>query len=516
MKRRRVKSLFAMMMAATMLLGSACGSTGQAGGNAVQTDTAAQEKGDDAEKETAELEPVTLHFIFFGDKKAASDEVWDAIADYTRDTLNCDYDVQFIAGTDYSNKLMVKAAAGDAWDLNFDSNWTGYYSMVTKDAYMNLDELLPKYAPDLYAAYEGTGALDAAKSKGHIVALPWTMTMNTRDFIQWRGDLVEQAGIEVDKESLKTIEGIDKLFYQLHEAFPDKYIQGNTKIIYSMEGLCDLGHGLCFNLNDPECKVMPIEDTETFRIACEYAEKWQNDGIIWKDVLTDGLDKNSLIQQGKIISRWGSHENCYINVPWAEEGAYWDFTEIYPDGLYANRTPLANAMCIPATSENPERTLMFLNMLETDQTLYDMVHYGIEGVTYELEGEEAVFPEGMDASNSNYMEWGGRWALWKPQFMRPDASYGKDFWVNEAEFAASTPNNVVSPLEGFNFEADNVKTEIAQRDQIYNDAWKVLEVGLAGGYEEAIAKLKSDSEKAGLSKVLEEYQKQVDEFLANK
>ena len=28
-----------------------------------------------------ELEPVTLHFIFYGDKKSATDEVWDAIAD---------------------------------------------------------------------------------------------------------------------------------------------------------------------------------------------------------------------------------------------------------------------------------------------------------------------------------------------------------------------------------------------------------------------------------------------------
>mgnify|MGYP003167600008 FL=1 len=36
------------------------------------------------------LDPVTLHFIFYGDKKSATDEVWDAIADYTRDTLNCD------------------------------------------------------------------------------------------------------------------------------------------------------------------------------------------------------------------------------------------------------------------------------------------------------------------------------------------------------------------------------------------------------------------------------------------
>ena len=29
------------------------------------------------------LDPVTLHFIFYGDKKSATDEVWDAIAGTT-------------------------------------------------------------------------------------------------------------------------------------------------------------------------------------------------------------------------------------------------------------------------------------------------------------------------------------------------------------------------------------------------------------------------------------------------
>mgnify|MGYP001048428272 FL=1 len=72
----------------------------------------------------------------------------------------------------------------------------------------------------------------------------------------------------------------------------------------------------------------------------------------------------------------------------------------------------------------------------------------------------------MNASNSNYMEWGGRWAAWKPQFMRPDASYNEGFWVREAEYAASNPNNVINPLDGFNLVTDDISIEIAERDQI--------------------------------------------------
>lgn len=76
--------------------------------------------------------------------------------------------------------------------------------------------------------------------------------------------------------------------------------------------------------------------------------------------------------------------------------------------------------------------------------------------------------------------------------------------------------NVVSPLEGFSFNADAVATEVAQRNQIYGDANKLLAVGLAGDAKTAIEQLKSDSEAAGLQKILDEYQRQIDEFLASK
>lgn len=59
-------------------------------------------------------------------------------------------------------------------------------------------------------------------------------------------------------------------------------------------------------------------------------------------------------------------------------------------------------------------------------------------------------------------------------------------------------------------------TEVAQRNQIFGDANKLLKVGLAGDADEAIEKLKSDSESAGFDAVLEEFQKQIDEFLAAK
>ena len=462
-----------------------------------------------------ELPRVTLKFIFFADKKADTDKVWAAIAEKYSDVLNCDFDVQFIPADDYKQRLLLKAGTGDKWDMNFDGNWLGYFQMIAGDAYMDITELLPQYAPDLYAAYEDSGVLGAATYNDKIVALPWTMMMNNRTLFQWRGDLADAAGITVDKESIKTADDVLPLLEQLQAAYPDRYtIEVSSKEArLDQHNLVDIGNNMVIDLTDPEAKIQLLETTDAYREMAKLAQELQEKGFIWKDVLNDKTDHNALINEGKLITKWGTYEFARSQRPWVEEGARWDYVFLNEDGKVANRTPLANVAAISASSENPERTLMFMNLLQTDQELYDMMHYGILGETYEINEEGAVvYPEGMSTANSSYMGWQGRWAYWKPQFMRPDDEFPKDFWKEEAENAMSNPNNVASPYDAFVFNADPVNIEIAQRDQVHTDAHKLIEVGLAGDADAAVDKLIAD-QAFNAEVILAEAQSQLDAFL---
>ncbi|GHU71895.1 hypothetical protein FACS1894184_19250 [Clostridia bacterium] len=462
-----------------------------------------------------ELKPVTLSFILFGDKKSAADQVWGEIANQYRDQLNADINVRFIPGDDYKTNLLLMAASGESWDMNFDGNWLSYYQMIAMDAYKDLTDLLPEYAPDLYAAYQESGALNAATYNGKIVALPWTMVMNNRTNFQWRGDLAKEAGIELDPANITDFDDVYEALVQLNAAYPDRYtIEVSSldamKVKYS---LVDLGNNLVVDLNDAEHKVQALEATEAYREYAQYAKKLQDAGLIWKDVLNDKTDHNALIDQGKLITKWGTSEFARTNRAWVEEGAYWDYAFLYPDGKSANRTPLANISAISDTSDNPERVLMFMNLLQVDQKLYDLMHYGILDTTYVLNGEEAVYPEGMTIASSNYMDWGGRWAFWKPQFMRPDASFHANFWKEEEENAYSNPNNVVSPYDAFSLNSEDISIETAQRDQVHTDADKLISVGLSGDADAAVDKLIAD-QAANAAIILAEAQTQVDAYLA--
>lgn len=510
--------LFSAMLAAC---GGNNGGSGNGGGtsnagnasNSGNTSSAGTNDGGNAAKE----EEVTLKFYFGGDKKAATDEVWSAISDYVKSKgLNVKFNINFIPFTDFKDKMLVMAASGDNWDMNFDGDWLSYKQMAAKGSYMSLNELLPKFAPNLYSKYQEQGTLSAATVNGQIVGLPWTMKMNQRLYAGWRSDLTEKAGIPVAKDSIKTIDDIDSLLHQLKQAYPNEKLYRSTPLpIYMIrDEWVDLNfHGLGFYLNDPKLTVQPVEQQPFYLEAVKRAKSWYDDKLINRDAMIDKEDGAAEWRNGKTLLTQTSHEWANADPGFSDPSFKAEFSLLYPDKKQVNRTPLANVVAINRNSKHADRVLRFLDLVETDQKLYDLLQYGIEGKTYALDGETAIYPDGMDTTTSNYMEWGGQWAFWKPQFMRPTSTYPKDFWVHEAEFAAE-PENVNSPVDGLFIAEDKMKNELAKRDQASDETSKPMEFGIVKDPDKEVNAYIEKQKNNGLDKILAETQKQIDAYLA--
>jgi putative aldouronate transport system substrate-binding protein len=470
----------------------------------------------------ADDKEVTLRFYFGGDKKSATDEVWKTISDYLKTKgLNVNFNISTIPFPEYKQKMLVMAASGDDWDLNFDGDWLSIFQMAAKGGYMSLNDLLPKYAPNLYKKYQDADTLQAATVNGQIIALPWTMEMNQRVFVNWRSDLAKKAGINPEPGSIKTIEDVDKFVHELKKAYPDRKFgrSGPLNLIEPKYELIDTAfHFLVFDVNDPLVKLIPVEQTQAYREAVNLAKKWKDDGIINSDALVTKEDGALEWRNGKNIFTATSHEWTYNTIDFSEPGAEREGAEMYPDKKQVNRKALANVVAINKNSKNADKVLRFLDLIETDQKLYDLVQYGIEGKTYVLNGNKADYPAGMDGGSSNFMEWGSQFAFWKPQFMRPNPSYPDGFWQKEADFAHE-PTNIVNPLDGLLLAEDNVKTETAKRDQLQDEFGKALEIGTipkGSTADQALDAYIAKQKAAGLDKLVADAQRQVDAFLASR
>jgi putative aldouronate transport system substrate-binding protein len=461
------------------------------------------------------LEEVTLRFYFWGNSREKVPDVYEAISEAYKTELNAKFEVNFIPGSEYRQKVVAIAASGDDYDMNFDGNWVIFDQMASKGAYLNLNDLLPEYAPNLANVYKKMpGVLEAATVDGEVVGLPWTMSMNQRPYFRANKAAAEEAGVSFGEGDIKTFEDIDKFLGEMAA-----YYKGSGKemigpvskepmLLYGE--LVDLNFSnLVYSINDPDCKVMPLEQTDAYLVGAQWAEKWNNDGYILKDSVLETVDGNTLLSEGMRLSGFSWHEWAWYLGKDPKGGLP---SEMYPEKKFANRTPLSNMCAINANAANPERTLMFLDLVETDRKMYDLFHYGIEGVTYKLEGEMAVYAvEGMTSANSNYMEWGGQWAFWKPQFMRPNATYGPGFWEEEKRLA-TLPKNINAPLAGFFPKSDNIKNEVAARETIWQFN-KEISYGVAGDADAAVAKMIAEQKKAGIDAIVADVQKQVDAYL---
>ena len=138
----------AISLAGVTLL-SGCGNSNSTASSNTAAESS-QDSVDESSSETTELEPVTLG--------------------------------------DYKDKMIAMASSGDNWDLNYDGLWQSYAQMVAKGAYLDVSELLPKYAPDLYEGYQEQGLIDAVQVNGEVYALPWTQASNFRPWVLFRAD----------------------------------------------------------------------------------------------------------------------------------------------------------------------------------------------------------------------------------------------------------------------------------------------------------------------------------------
>ncbi|MMZ62119.1 hypothetical protein D1872_243090 [compost metagenome] len=185
------------------------------------------------------------------------------------------------------------------------------------------------------------------------------------------------------------------------------------------------------------------------------------------------------------------------------EGAIVDLT---PDKKKIGAISTQNGMAIHATSKNVERSLMLLDLLQNDKEIHDLTMYGIVGKHYEPVGDDK-YKAGPSAANyTGFSNWG-----WNSLLNRTDASYP----VEADEILKAWQEKVYHfPLETFVFDDSKVKNEVANVGNVMLRYAIPLEYGLINDLDKGHAELIKQLKSAGIDKIQQELQSQIDVFLA--
>ena len=452
--------------------------------------------------------------LFIVPSLEATKTVEDAINDYLKNELHEEGYVirlKITAIGDYFQKIPMELASGgdeapDLVQVFSMADWVNQGYIIPLDDYLD-NELKPTV--DLIGNIIGSG-----KMAGHTYMMPrYFGTVLDWKFI-YNKALVEDAGVDVTKATdLDSLEGV---LAELKEAYPNEHF-----LVY-----CDQFNRL-YNLKThtsqvgtyaatvgTDTKLYNYYETDAYKNAIEKAYEFRQKGYCDPEGSANTLSHDAVVMGGSskgvimghsagpdTIASMFTKTNTY--------GATFGAVTIGIDDLATDTLGIG----ISHSCKDPAAAARFINLLYTDEYVWDTLIYGAEGQDYVWNEDHTKvrYPEGLDFNSVPYnciyscgMIGNGFQGL---EYETDDESGSDRVYGKELMEKAWCP-----PLYGFTPTTINVMNEITAVSNVveqYNDVLSYGDVDPATEYPKFIQALKD----AGIDKIIEDFQAQADEWV---
>ena len=438
-----------------------------------------------------------------------------------------------------------------------EAGWvTDMLKEVPNDSYLPMNSLIDEYGPNIKAEWEGVYADDYATAVygDELYGIPLIQYhINDTVAVGIPSDLFEfldfdallAEGMNNPKTTRRLYEILDEY---LTKAFASDKVDNSSissiiciKRLY--ESLAKRGYqflgktdsNICYDPYAAEAKIVDFHTTEEFKTFMEFAQKWYSKGYVSQDIFTGGGPGNRAyvlditMAYGHSEETDKTHKKEDFNKDMGPNGVMWTLIGIDdPKHQYRGFVDQGGMNCqsIPYTSENPARAMRFLDFLHTEaaRPLLNLITYGIEGKHWDRvdssKGSNLLTPKFYAAQGSGSSPYGiPNWLVNNmfyidvcyPVYSNDTIAYANKYF-NELR-----QNAMKTPVYGLTFKRDAIENSLTQLSamnrqfevQVYSGA---MEKDTEKTYNEMLAA----TERVGLKTVLEELQKQVDEYVAKK
>jgi putative aldouronate transport system substrate-binding protein len=458
-------------------------------------------------------------------KQEDADKVWAQFNTELQKKLpNTKVQFDIIPTADFGERWKLMSAANEKTDIVWGGYMIQFGQMIRGGSYKQLDELLDKSAPELKNSLPDW-VWNTTRVDGKIYAVPNYQQLSSRRVMYFPKDFSDKYLNMVEFEKVfaandymtkETYAEMEKYLAALKQ---NGSINKGTGFLYDIfqKGYVGITSNFYAKINDNDYKVYDWYKTPEYKLYIDTKRDWFKKGYIRTDVLSN---KDIRADDGK---KDGS-------VLWAHSGdkknlaAYNKRFSIPIDMAYIDReSTIAGGLNVTATAiskncKDDEKAIKLLQLMNTPEgkELYNMLVYGIEGEHYSKVSDNKIEvfegPGGTKNKSTTAMKYGlTKWVVgntFNSYETQSDTPGWSEYVKNELDGKAKK-----SPISGFLFNTDPVKTELAQIDAIGKEYVDVLASGAMENYEETFKIFLEKLKIAGSEKVLAEVQKQLDEWV---
>lgn len=459
-----------------------------------------------------ELKPVELSMYVFGDQPKDTPLVLEELNKLTMRDLNCTVKITSISWNDWPTKYNLLLASGEPIDLIYTSSWAGFNDQVEKGAFLPLNDLLEKYAPQTMKNIPKQDWAQA-KYKGEIYAVPNTAAT----FDPWGIVVRKDLRTKYNLPAINSLDSFDRYLNAVkqneNEIIPLDVGSGDVAIqelLYASQNWEDLSeeNDLAINASEEDIRnPFIIADTPEFLDFAKKMKSWADKGYWSKNVLSSKIPASENFKQGKSaatiehfmstqdLAVAGLHSNPSYEIE------YFPLTRI--NNITHQDSVMQNAMAIPRNAANPERALMLLDKLRNDPEYYRLTVYGIEGKHYKvLEENRIKLLEDSNNYPSDQFSWGWRNSSLELKPENPKWDQFDNFYKEFKTIA--TPDKLMN----FQLDKEPIRLEISAVSQVNTQYLPMIYFGI-GDPVSNVEKYRRQLKVAGIDKILNEAKKQL-------
>jgi putative aldouronate transport system substrate-binding protein len=513
--KKRLGSITALVLALALM--AACAPGGQPAG---QPDTSSPGQQTTPSEPYAGhpsgLPPYEIHWYMPNTVQPDQDLVAAAMSEILQEKINATLKLHIIDWGNYDQRMSIMMAAGEPMDLIFTSNWTNdYATAVNKNAFIEItDEMLERLGPKILHGVP-SNAWDAARVRGKLYAIINTQVLARTPGLILQNQFVDKYNLNLS--SINSLEDLTPFFEQIRDneqgiypieisplrpIFTD-YISKLNMEMFSEDNPAGI------YIDDETTTVINIYATPETRELLDLLHGWYRSGIIrsdapiYQDFAADRLAQRTATLVNVINPDTVANMASQFNLRPDEMTAI-TFSEPY----MSTSAIIATMTGISVTSGDPERCIMLYDLLycEEDTRLFNMLSYGIEGVHYTLDGDVAT-----QIPNTGYWlvsgwEYGNMFNSFRQSHDQPP-------WFPTGPNINNSA--VVSKLLGFSFDPEPVRSELSQTQAVMDEYKASL---FTGAVDPAVMlpQFLESLERAGSQRIIDEAQRQIDEWKASR
>lgn len=461
------------------------------------------------EEETV-VQPETVELVWYqiGTQQQDGEIVEQRVNDYLAEKIGVTVDIIPVNGNDYNARMRSVINTGARWDMAFSSSWANdYLEIVQKGVLLELDQLLEQYGKEMLDDIDER-FWKAATINGHIYGIPSQKELGNMPMWVFTKEYVDKYRIPY--EQIHSLEDLEPWLALIAQNEPDVvplYLISEFTAPTYMDKITD---PVGIEYGDDTLTVKNVFETQKMQDTLQTLHSYFQKGYINSDAAVARDDR----RVKRFVTKGDGQP--YAETVWSNALGYEVVASPIMETQVTNASARGALTVISKDCRYPEKAVEFLNLVNTDLYLRNLLNYGIEGMHYtkvpvsqeelsEASGKRYIYDckvhllENSGYAVSYYVQ-GGLFNTW---VLDTDPI---DKWDT---FVTYNQKSVESPAFGFDFDAGSVQNQLSNFRIILDEYGPALYTGSVDP-EVYVPMLNEKLYENGMQDVIDEMQRQID------